>query len=87
MLLPDDIRDLAGRAINFSKKQVFLECFLIFLSPLLGGFLNCARCFFRFFVARSLLDHKRGHKTSICCVLFTSGLRILCAGRDALKLK
>ena len=28
MLLPDDTRDLAGRAINFSKKQVFEEFFL-----------------------------------------------------------
>ena len=28
MLLPDDIRDLAGRTINFSKKQVFEDFFL-----------------------------------------------------------
>jgi hypothetical protein len=33
MLLPDDIRDLAGRAINFRKMQVFEEFFLYFLDP------------------------------------------------------
>ena len=32
MLLPDDIRDLAGRTTIFQKKQVFEDFFLLFMT-------------------------------------------------------